>query len=317
MNPLLFWTLDTYHSLLLRSGRMTRIIHLITNPKGGVGDNLQLAHQVEAKLTQHHWRVIRHETTQKGHAEHLSTTITTQSDTILCGIGGDGTMHEIINGLMRRNPCERVPVASIPGGTGNSFMEDTGITAHHQAIEALLKGQPRSVDLLKADLSGQTRYVFNVCGWGLFASGNLRAESLRWMGAQRYNVAGLLEILRNPTQRGKLILGNEEMVKDYSLIVASNSRYVGKGMLLSPKANFQDGLMDLLYLKKATRPLLLSLFSKLHKGRHAELPEVCYQQTDQFEIHCDQSSLWNLDGEITRASTGKVQVIPSAIEWIL
>lgn len=226
-------------------------------------------------------------------------------------------MHEIINGLMQRPSGERVPIASIPGGTGNSFMEDTGIMNSKRAIENLLKGRKCSVDLLKADLNGKTRYVFNVCGWGLFASGNHRAESLRWMGTQRYNVAGVLEILRNPTQRGKLILGQEESEQDYSLIVASNSRYVGKSMLLSPHANFSDGLMDLLYLKKAKRSLLMHLFSRLHKGRHIELPEVFYMQTDRFEIHSDEATLWNLDGEITRASSGKIQVMPSAIEWIL
>lgn len=296
---------------------MTRTVHLITNPKGGVGDNLQLASHVETDLVQHRWKVIRHVTAKKGHAEQLSATIPFQSDTILCGIGGDGTMHEIINGQMKRPQGERMPVASIPGGTGNSFMEDIGITTPTQAIVTLLNGQRCPVDLFKADLNNQTRYVFNVCGWGLFASGNHRAESLRWLGTQRYNIAGLLEILRNPTQRGNLIIGQEQDETDYSLIVASNSKYVGKGMFLSPKASFNDGLMDLLYLRKAGRSLLLHLFSKLHKGHHIELPQVFYKQIEQFEIQSDKPTLWNLDGEITRASNGKIQVIPSAIEWVL
>ena len=296
---------------------MIRTIHLITNPKGGVGDNLQLARQVASAVSQHGWKVIHHSTEQKGHAEQLAATIPKRTETVICGIGGDGTMHEIINGLMVRPKGERMPVACIPGGTGNSFMEDIGIVSHTMAIETLLRGQPCKIDLLKAELNNQTRYVFNVCGWGLFASGNHRAESLRWMGTQRYNVAGLLEILRNPTQRGKLTMENQDMEDEYSLIVASNSRYVGKGMLLSPKAAFNDGLLDLLYLKKAERSLLLKLFSKLHKGQHVLLPEVIYRQTNAFKIQSDHSTLWNLDGEITRAKTGKVCIIPSALDWIL
>ena len=296
---------------------MTRSVHLITNPKGGVGDNLQIAGMVEAALTQHHWKVIRHETKERGHAEHLARTIPTHADTILCGIGGDGTMHEIINGLMQRPLRERSPVASIPGGTGNSFLEHNGIMTHLQAVETLLKGCPCPVDLLKAHLNEKTRYVFNVCGWGLFASGNHRAESLRWLGTQRYNVAGLMEILRNPAQQANLVIEDRERKEDYSLIVASNSRFVGKGMLLSPEASFNDGLIDLLYLDKTSRSLLLKLFLKLHKGQHVQLPEVSYQRIKQFEIHSDEEKLWNLDGEIMRASKGVIQMVPAAIEWIL
>ena len=95
-------------------------------------------------------------------------------------------MHEVINGMMQREATLRMPVALIPGGTGNSFMEDLGLIHPRSAMESILGGSPQPIDLMECALDGAIEYAFNVCGWGMMASGNRRAESMRWMGRLRY-----------------------------------------------------------------------------------------------------------------------------------
>ncbi|MDB4665199.1 diacylglycerol kinase family lipid kinase [Verrucomicrobia bacterium] len=296
---------------------MIHKLHLLTNPAGGVGNNLALEQQATSYLKRRGVEVTAYHTQFPGHAEELVRTIPLNSNDCVCGIGGDGTMHEIINGMMQRPENRRVPVSLIPGGTGNSFMEDAQLLDVSKALEVILKNQRKRIDLLEVRLDQNLRYAFNVCGWGLFATGNELAESMRWLGRLRYDAAGLLKILKNDSHEARLEMDESTIEDHFSLIVASNSRYVGKGMLLSPEARYDDGLLDLLYLRKTSRLALARLFMSLHKGEHVNQPGVSYVQTRAFRIQAMALFKWNLDGEATTGKEARVQALKSAIEWIL
>jgi len=295
---------------------MIRRLYLVINPKSGLGGNLAIARQSEAYLKARDIEVIPFLTEHARHAESWTQALPYSTETAVCGLGGDGTMHEIINGMMQRPAEVRMPVCSIPGGTGNSFLEDLQIIDPPKALETIARGTAHPMDLLRLELDDQIRYLFNVCGWGLFGTGNHRAESLRWLGKRRYDAAAICEILMNQSFEARFHI-NDEIIRDrFPFIVATNSRYVGKGMLLSPHARFDDGLLDLLYLGRTTRRQLIGLFSRLHQGRHIEQPGIHYQQIDRFEIHTDTPGWWNLDGEPVQGSSGKLEVVPRALKWI-
>lgn len=292
---------------------MSRTIHLITNPFGGTRNNQVLARQAVAFFKDHGIKVTSSFTEEKGHAVRIAQSLNYSPEATLCGLGGDGTIHEIINGNMLRPISERLPISLLPGGTGNSFLEDLGIFHFEEALRMVVRGNFQPVDLFKIRLDELNLYVFNVCGWGLFASGNARAESLRFFRKSRYHVAGFLEILRNKSLNAKLIFGEKTIEDRFSLIAASNTRNVGKSMLLSPKAKYNDGKLDLTFLKLSNRIQLMRLFSKLPKGTHIHESEINHTQCKSFEIHSPIETLWNLDGEVYSGKCGKVHLIPDAV----
>tara|TARA_Y100000589_G_scaffold25184_1_gene20841 strand:- start:1994 stop:2908 length:915 start_codon:yes stop_codon:yes gene_type:complete len=292
-------------------------IHLITNPKGGVGDNLALAEQARKFFFSHGVSCEVHSTAAPGDATQWSAEIPQKPQTLICAMGGDGTMHEVINGMMQREATLRMPVALIPGGTGNSFMEDLGLIHPRSAMESILGGSPQPIDLMECALDGAIEYAFNVCGWGMMASGNQRAESMRWMGRSRYHAAGLLEIIHCRSNHAQLEVDGKDLSAEYHLIAASNSRVVGKGMLMSPHAKHDDGLMDLLMLKKKGRRTLMRLFKGLANGTHIQDPSVEYQQIREFRVRTPQSNCWNIDGEVRRANEMSVSIRSALLKWWL
>ena len=97
-------------------------------------------------------------------------------------IGGDGTFHEIVNGMFNRMDKKKIPIGIIPGGTGNSFMLDLGITDSNLAVDKILMRKTRFIDVIKLDMEQTVKYSINLVGWGMITDIGFTAENLRWMG---------------------------------------------------------------------------------------------------------------------------------------
>jgi len=229
-------------------------------------------------------------------------------------IGGDGTLHEFINGMMDRTDGLKLPLGLIPAGTGNSLMHDLEVLDPEKAVENVLAGKTFKMDLAKVSYEDKHVYAFNVVGWGIPSVINQKAEKLKFFGGQRYNVASLMEIIRNPTWPLKLRVGNELIEGDYSFFMACNTIHTGKGMKIAPDASLSDGLFDLILLKKASRLKLIKLFSQIFKGDHINHPIVVHEQASHFAISEAKPSVLIVDGQIIGKTPFKAEVLKEAIE---
>ena len=97
-------------------------------------------------------------------------------------VGGDGTMHELINGMMTRTDGRKLPIGLITGGTGNSFMHDMDCLDPVNAAKRIVTDRRRSIDIFRCEADGTIYYGFNIVGWGIPTDANNLAEKLRWMG---------------------------------------------------------------------------------------------------------------------------------------
>ena len=131
---------------------------------------------------------------------------------LLVAIGGDGTMHEIINGMLSREDRKQIPIGLIPSGTGNSFMHDLDSLNPTIAAKKINQLQTRKIDLMKIKTESETIFSFNVAGWGMPPDINILAEKMRWLGLQRYNIASLIEIMRFKKRQCDLIINNENIL---------------------------------------------------------------------------------------------------------
>lgn len=292
-------------------------LHLIANPKGGLGGNLRTAEQVAETLGAQGINVRVHITRYKGHACEIVRQIDYQPGVIVCALGGDGTMHEVINGNMERSESGRFPLGLFPGGTGNALLSDLDLLNPKQVCDRILKNRSRRIDLFRVQTNRHTFFASNIVGWGLFAEGNRLAESLRAFGRLRYDLAGLIGILMHRTYAGTLSFDDQSIKSCFHLIAASNTCHTGKGMLLSPQAKLDDGKLDLLFVQPVTRRQLLGMFARLKKGTHVGDPSVSYVQTSGFEIQSDRSMAINIDGEQMESSSVRVEVLTGALELVI
>ena len=98
--------------------------YLAVNPHGGLKKGLGILEQVKPVFENDGAEVTILETEYAGHARNMARTVEIDGYDGFCAIGGDGTMHEVVNGMMNREDGRRLPIGLVTGGTGNSFMHD-------------------------------------------------------------------------------------------------------------------------------------------------------------------------------------------------
>jgi len=295
--------------------------HLLVNPKSGHGKGLQISKKAKEQFKHAGIQTTIHVTEREGHAEQLANSLPFENYDAFCIIGGDGTMHEVINGMMNRADQAKLPIALIPAGTGNSLMHDLNCLDSEIAVKKILLGRLKKLDLIEIKTNGEILYGFNVLGWGVPVYINILADKLRWCKGQRYNLASLVEIFKNKIRPAKILIGKECIEGIFSFILACNTIYVGNGMKMAPKARIDDGLIDLLIVRKTRRIKLLSLFSKVFTGDHIHDPIVDYRKISRFSILSSDNQVLIIDGRIVGLSSLPdksppihVTVVPGEIE---
>ncbi len=289
------------------------------------------------------------ETQRPGHARELLAALPQGSCDAVVVAGGDGTLHEAINGMMAAI-ATKPPLGLIPAGTGNSLATDLDCLDPRQAARAIVEGQAWPLDVMKVQLDpaggdhggvgasrareqSRTLYAFNIVGWGLAAAAGARAHWLRrrvpWLRSSRYAVANVLELLRRRVWPASLRLlsgdGTAELLEGrLAMALACNTQHTGAGMRIAPQARLDDGLLDLIIVPALSRTRLLTLMNRISSGRHLEAPELRYRQVSKFELLAGpadgppSTESWrlNVDGEILGerpATVLSVSVCPGAL----
>lgn len=296
---------------------MIQKIYLIYNPFSGNRKAFSILERVKPIFEKANVTIDLIETLYAGHARELANTLPYNGYDGLCVIGGDGTMHEIVNGMLKREDGAKIPIGLIAGGTGNSFMHHVDALDPEVAARRILTGRKRKVDIARANANGEIIFGFNIVGWGLPTEIVETARKLKWMGGQCYNIASLIEVLRNKPRLAKVTFDKKKIAGDYGFILGCNTIHTGTAMKMAPLAQINDGLIDLIVLRKAGRIKLLYLMTKLFSGRHIGDPAVEYHQVKHFTIEPLENHALNIDGEIIGATPLKVKVLKSEIEVLV
>jgi len=155
----------------------------------------------------------------------------------------------------------------------------------------------------------------------MVATVGINAERFRWLGTSRYTILSIFEIIFKKTNSANIVYYDKDNKKhelndNFMFAVLCNTIHTGKGMKIAPKAKLNDGLIDLVLIKDASRLKLLRLMSKLFSGKHIYDDIVEYVQLSKFELKTHVTSQLNIDGEIKGSAPFKLSIIPKAIQII-
>jgi diacylglycerol kinase (ATP) len=295
---------------------MTDQLTVIVNPFGGRGQGAKILDMAMPRLAGKFQNIEVLYTERAGHAAELAAGVSNHRNGILLAIGGDGTLHEVINGMMVRDKADRPILATLPAGSGNAFAEDIGCTDIDKAVESLLTGERRHLDLMKVKMDGASSYAFNIVGWGLPGDVGRLAARLRWMGTSRYTWASLMSLMRRRLRQATLCIDDERCPDNYVFVFACNTRFTGKGMKMAPSAKLDDGLIDLLVVPKTGRLKLLSLFYKVYDGSHINSSVLQYHTVPKFAIESTTEGYVNIDGEAKKTKLVEVEIESRALQFL-
>ena len=291
---------------------------ITVNPHGGKKLGPRLLNRVKPLFEAKGIELFVVETTFAGHAKELANQLNITEYDGFIGIGGDGTLHVIINGMLSRHDGRKIPIGIIPGGSGNSYMHDLQLTDPLKAAKAIINGKTRALDTAKVEVNHIIKYSNNMIGWGLVTDVGNQAEHFRWLGTNRYTILSVVEVLRHKSRPATLIMDDKKIEDEFTFIIACNSIHVGKGMKMAPKARLDDGLIDLIVIRSGvSRTRLLQVLPKLFDGSHINEPELEYYQTSQFSLIPETDEILNIDGEIMGSTPIQVNVITKAFEMFV
>lgn len=294
-----------------------RKILVVVNPTGGIRNGLEILENIKPIFEAGGIEIEIIETKYAGHAEDIAKAMEIDKYELLCLVGGDGTMHESINGMYGRKDNKRIPIGLIPAGTGNSLMHDLNCLDTTIAAKWIVNGYTKKIDLAEITMEHKIVYAFNIIGWGMITDINLRAGGVRWMGESRYTYSALMEIMSHKLRHAKLSFGGKNYNEKFIFILGSLTKFTGSAMKMAPKAKLDDGLIDILIVRDATRKQMLNLFPKIFTGDHIYSDILEYHQVDSYSIVPDKHDPLNLDGETIGSTPINVKVLRENLEVVV
>jgi len=296
-------------------------VHLIINPFSGKKKGVEIGSFVEEELSNSNILVEKHITQEPIHAISIIKDLGLEVGDSIVTIGGDGTLCEVITGLMSRDDesSKDIPLGLVPAGTGNSQANDMEIVDYMDAAGRIIKGRVRLIDIAetKFDLDGErsTRYSHNLVGWGLGVDSNILAEKMRFLGPLRYDIGVLLSILRGRVRKARCFIDGHLIDSDFILLLIQNTCTGGDRLRLAPNAQIDDGKMDLGVIYHIGRFSILKLFNQLKaQGSHVWNPNVEFYRFETLRIETEEPSSINIDGENLGTTPLDIKVLPSSVK---
>lgn len=297
---------------------MNNTFFAIVNPAAGGGSSAKLAGPALANLRAKGTRIDVFASTGPGHAVELAREAYEQGYRRFIAVGGDGTAHEILNGIFARaHAKERVALGFLPLGTGNSFLRDFTKAGAALSLEALTEDRKRSVDLLRLTHSKGEVYSFNLVSVGFTADvGALANRRLKFLGHLGYLLGVFVRLAQLHRRPFRLRCDDDqEWNEDRCLFLTfNNSKFTGGTMLIAPQADPSDGLIEFVRWGPIGRLALLRMLPTLYDGTHMKHPLASRRSVRRVEFGMLAPVDVMIDGEIASLECKSLDIIPSALD---
>lgn len=300
------------------AGFKTRII---VNPKADMGHTGSLIAELKPMVDRYaeaDWS----ETGYPTHATELARQAGELGYKLVIAIGGDGTVHEVVNGLMQVSPENRPRLGILPVGSGNDFAQSIGITGTPaDALDKIFSGQPKQMDVGLYDIGdGERKYFNNTFGIGFDGTVNTRTHRIKVLrGFLMYLVAVLQTIILNhDSPRMHITTDMEAWDEQTTMFTVCNGPREGGGFLVAPQADSSDGILNYATVCKVSRLMMLRLIPEVMKGTHGRFKQVRLGELHKLQIHSEKPVQIHTDGETiagfgTEVRNVTIEVVPGAV----
>ncbi len=263
-----------------------------------------------------------YETEYRGHATKIANNEAKKNTEVrIYGFGGDGTLHEIVEGVVG---FDKVEIGIFPFGSGNDYIRDFSVNeALFRNVEAQIHGLSRKVDVIKSE---NGRYALNQCALGLDAKVAMEMAKFRNLpfvsGSMAYNMSVAKCVFSHfGVPMDVIIDDNRKISGEFMMALVANGRFYGGGYKGAPEAKLDDGLLDIVLVKKISRIKFAKVIGIYKKGEHLQnenLKDILlYTRCKKIKIKTGRETVVAFDGECSKVRSASLEIMASAINFIV
>lgn len=272
----------------------------IINPISGNGRSTYIWQNIKKTLLKKQTKYVAYFTEHKGHATEIVSSLDPQKISVVVVVGGDGTVHDVVNGLQQ----VRIPIGIIPAGSGNDYARSIQVPKSYRlALERILSGEKKKIDILHVG----ERFCITVVGIGFDGKVAEIANQTKYkkflnrlrLGKFTYFFIVLRLLFQyRPTQVTIKLDGQTYQYENVWLIAVANLPYYGGGMHICPHAQSDDGVLDICLVHNISKYKLLQIFPKVFHGKHINHSAITILKGKNVKVYSDKPVVIHGDGEV-------------------
>ncbi|MBE7084597.1 MAG: diacylglycerol kinase family lipid kinase [Clostridiales bacterium] len=269
------------------------VYHILSNPTAGKNRAIKNLKKVEEILRKKGVAYEVHLSKAEKDAEKIVRELTEAGETEIIVIGGDGTLHEALNGIADVSACR---LGLIPSGTGNDFAENLGLPKKvEDALDLILNGEARETDYV--DVGGVR--CMNVAGVGMDVDVLERCQRGRLKGKIKYLLSLIRSLFAFKGYQVEMQSGDRKETYDVLLAAVCNGSQFGGGVRICPVADSTDGKLNAVFVARpGGKWKIIKAFISLMKGKILEKPITTAFLCEEIKIIPKTKCAMQLDGEL-------------------
>ena len=303
---------------------MPHKVKIILNPVADMGNAWKMANDLRPIITEHgdaDWSGTVYPT----HATELARQAGEQGYERIIAIGGDGTVHEVVNGIMQLSREQRPALGVVPVGSGNDFAHALGIPLQSdRALACALDGKPSSIDLgVMTDDHGRQEFFDNTLGIGFDAVVTIRSHRLPVVRGFLMYLTAVIQtiVLNHDPALMKMETDGRNWEQSNLLLTLCNGPREGGGFMIAPDAKIDDGLLHYAMIRKVSRLMMFRLVPEVMKGTHGNFEPVTLGSCTTMKVAADRPMYIHADGEIytsfgSNLRSLSIEVLPGALQVV-
>lgn len=289
----------------------------ILNPAAGGGAAGRRWPKIEARLKESGIAVVTFASEAPGHATVLASEAASRQFDAILAVGGDGTVHEVVNGLLPATG-KQVPLGIIPAGTGMDIARSLGLGARPLRIAQRLASPRRTEVDVGLAAGGRAFLNFAEIGLGGSVVARQSASRRRLPGRLSFLAAAVHSMMTEPLARVRVEVDGV-LAYDGPTVstVVANGRFFAGGMKIAPTASMGDGHFDVIILADFTRAQLAANIWRVYPGVHLTHPKVVFTRAVEVRVFTEDALRLDLDGELYPAEQYHFRLLPRALTLLV
>ena len=303
---------------------MTNKWYVIVNPTSGNGSSKKKWPLIYNELLFQNFEFEFSFTKYQKHAIKLVQEAIYQGFKNFICVGGDGTLHNIVNGILSLNPSNilEIKVGMIPIGTGNDWIKTYNIPINYKKAIKIIKDEHtyfQDIGKIMLQNSNKEYYFNNLAGIGFDGHVVNKVHKYKYLGFLAYLTGALISLVGFKRKYLDIKFNKTSISGKSLMLLIGIGKYSGGGMQLTENVKTNDGLFDISYIKKVSLITVLKHISKIFNGTVTELPIIDTYKTSTLKVTIknNENIYMQADGELLEADSFSVAIVPRALQFII